>query len=99
MCLSQHPGQSHLLAVGGANDSGGSGRAKTRTTTSYIWDLREERHPLSEIVCRGSAVWEIRFHPLQPQFLYLATEEAGLMRIHSTVTSSGRLFFRLLSFL
>ncbi|CDS39445.1 Nucleoporin Nup43 [Echinococcus multilocularis] len=84
LCLSQHPGQSHLLAVGGVgNSSGGGGRGKTATTTSYIWDLREERHPLSEITCRGSVVWEIRFHPHEPQFLYLATEEAGLMRIHS----------------
>lgn len=89
LCLSQHPGQSHLLAVGGvANDSGGG---KTAMTTSYIWDLREERHPLSEITCRGSVVWEIRFHPYQPQFLYLATEEAGLMRIHSP-SPAGRLF-------
>ncbi|VDM30354.1 unnamed protein product [Hydatigera taeniaeformis] len=81
LCLSQHPGQSHLLAVGGVDITSGGG--KTTTTTNYIWDLREERHPLSEIVCRGSAVWEVRFHPHQPQFLYLATEAAGLMCIHS----------------
>ncbi|VDD76619.1 unnamed protein product [Mesocestoides corti] len=92
-CLSQHPGQSHLLAVGGMNSGHGGGH-KHATTTSYIWDLRAERHPLSEIVCRGSVVWEIGFHPHQPQFLYLATEEAGLMRIKSASSAESWSFLQ-----
>ncbi len=71
------------------NTGGGSGASVSTTTTSYIWDLRAEQHPLSEITCRGSAVWELAFHPRQPQFLYLATEEAGLVRIQSA-SSAGK---------
>lgn len=89
LCLSQHPGQSHLLAVGGVASNYGSGDQSTATTTSYIWDLREERHPLSEIACRGGTVWEISFHSHQPQYLFLATEEAGLMRIHSPASTAS----------
>ncbi|VDL59699.1 unnamed protein product [Hymenolepis diminuta] len=89
LCLSQHPGQSHLLAVGGVASNYGSGDQSTATTTSYIWDLREERHPLSEIACRGGTVWEIGFHSHQPQYLFLATEEAGLMRIHSPASTAN----------
>ncbi|KAM7541716.1 hypothetical protein Aperf_G00000001004 [Anoplocephala perfoliata] len=89
LCLSQHPGQSHLLAVGGVANASGGGQSSTPTTTSYIWDLREERHPLSEIACRGGTVREIRFHSNQPQYLFLATEEAGLMRIHSPVSTDS----------
>ncbi|VDN97566.1 unnamed protein product [Rodentolepis nana] len=88
LCLSQHPGQSHLLAVGGVANNYSSGDQSMATTTSYIWDLREERHPLSEIACRGGTVWEIGFHSHQPQYLFLATEEAGLMRIHSPTSTA-----------
>ncbi|VDL89652.1 unnamed protein product [Schistocephalus solidus] len=87
VCLSQHPGQPHLLAVGGINSHVVSN--KKSTSTCYIWDLRADQHPLSELDCPGTAVWEIKFHPTQPQQLYLATEEAGLVRVQSTSPSES----------
>ncbi|KAG5442658.1 Nucleoporin Nup43 [Clonorchis sinensis] len=71
-CLSHHPGQPHLLAVGGVEGSG---------TPAYIWDLRADQYPLTEVACQGRSVWEVGFHPRQPQHLYLATETAGLLQI------------------
>ncbi|KAF6779483.1 hypothetical protein AHF37_01063 [Paragonimus kellicotti] len=72
-CLTHHPGQPHLLTVGGV---GGTGAA-----AAYIWDLRAEQYPLSELACEGRSVWEVGFHPRQPRHLYLATEAAGLLQI------------------
>ncbi|CAH8511345.1 unnamed protein product [Dicrocoelium dendriticum] len=71
-CLSRHPGQSHLLAVGGVEGSG---------SAAYIWDIRAEQYPLSEVACAGRSVFEVGFHPRQPKHLYLATEAAGMLQI------------------
>ncbi|CAH8645818.1 unnamed protein product [Heterobilharzia americana] len=68
----QHPGQPHLLCVGGVSSSG---------APACIWDLRAEQYPLTELPCDGQSVWETAFHPRQPKYLYMATETAGLLQI------------------
>ncbi|CAH8586420.1 unnamed protein product [Schistosoma turkestanicum] len=79
LCLSQHPGQPHLLSVGGVNSS---------SAAAYIWDLRAEQYPLSEVACDGQTIWETAFHPRQPKHLYMATETAGLLQISSDESDS-----------
>ncbi|CAL8073127.1 unnamed protein product [Calicophoron daubneyi] len=71
-CLSRHPGQPHLMAVGGVDGS---------SAAAYIWDLRAQQYPLTEVGCEGKSVWEVSFHPRQPKHLFLATETAGLLRV------------------
>lgn len=72
--MGQHPGQPHLLSVGGVNSS---------SAAAYIWDLRAEQYPLTEVACDGQYIWETAFHPRQPKHLYMATETAGLLQISS----------------
>ncbi|KAK4474945.1 hypothetical protein MN116_002050 [Schistosoma mekongi] len=74
LCLGQHPGQPHILSVGGVNSS---------SAAAYIWDLRAEQYPLTEVACDGQNIWETAFHPRQPKHLYMATETAGLLQISS----------------
>ncbi|VEL35971.1 unnamed protein product [Protopolystoma xenopodis] len=115
-CLARHPGQSHLLAVGGsatdaplstsisgltdlqADSKDARGRASCQgdkdcsdggttgnsSATAYIWDLRADRYPLTELACPGRGVWEAMFHPTSPKYLCLATETAGLLGICSS---------------
>lgn len=79
-CIAHHPGQSHLLSVGGVGTSNGS--------AAYIWDLRAEKFPLTEIACDGRIIWETAFHPRQPRHIYMATESAGLLQISDDDGSS-----------
>ncbi|CAH8872809.1 unnamed protein product [Trichobilharzia szidati] len=74
LCIAQHPGQPHILCVGGFRSS---------DSAAYIWDTRAEEYPLTSIDCDGEVIWETAFHPRQPKHLYMATETAGLIRISS----------------
>ncbi|RTG89798.1 nuclear pore complex protein Nup43 [Schistosoma bovis] len=85
LCLGQHPGQPHLLSVGGVNSS---------SAAAYIWDLRAEQYPLTEVACDGQYIWETAFHPRQPKHLYMATETAGLLQISSRDESDSWVGFK-----
>nr|CAH8872946.1 unnamed protein product [Trichobilharzia regenti] len=74
LCISQHPGQPHVLCAGGFSNS---------DSAAYIWDTRAKEYPLTSISFDGEIIWETAFHPRRPKYLYVATERAGLICFRS----------------
>jgi len=62
-----HPHQNHIIAVG--SDDG---------TTSF-WDLRNLSSPLERFAQHNANVWEISFHPAQPNNLVSCSEDGDVL--------------------
>ncbi|GFT90674.1 nucleoporin Nup43 [Nephila pilipes] len=65
-CMNTHPTQSHILGTG--YDDG----------SLCIWDMRQERKPMSLLEGHSAAVTELLFHPTNPDYLYTCSLDSSV---------------------
>ncbi|XP_070189905.1 nucleoporin Nup43-like isoform X2 [Littorina saxatilis] len=83
LCVDKHPGQLHVVATG------------SQDGTLTVWDLRQNRFPMTTLDAHQSSMWEVRFHPYHAEHLFTCSEDGSLWHwdasAHaSLVASSGR---------
>ncbi|KAL8599017.1 hypothetical protein ACOMHN_006826 [Nucella lapillus] len=66
LCVDRHPGQLHIVATG------------SQDGTLTVWDLRQNRFPMTTLDAHQSSMWEVRFHPQQAQHLFTCSEDGSL---------------------
>ncbi|KAK7494805.1 hypothetical protein BaRGS_00013932 [Batillaria attramentaria] len=66
LCVDKHPGQPHVVATGGQDGS------------LTIWDLRQDRFPMTALEAHASSMWEVRFHPHHAEHLFTCSEDGSL---------------------
>jgi len=65
LSLDRHPNQPHILVTGHGDGVIG------------IWDVRQDRTPVTLIDAHESEVWQVRFHPLYPDNLFSCSEDGS----------------------
>ncbi|CAH1229096.1 NUP43 [Branchiostoma lanceolatum] len=75
-CLDKHPGQPHIVATGGQDGS------------LYMWDLRQERHPVSAMDAHAWDMWEVLFHPTHPDHLFSCSQDGSLWHWDVSMTTA-----------
>jgi len=65
LSLDKHPNQPHILVTGHGDGVIG------------IWDIRQEKAPVTLINAHESEVWQVRFHPLYPDNLFSSSEDGS----------------------
>ncbi|XP_069463823.1 nucleoporin Nup43 [Ambystoma mexicanum] len=65
-CIDRHPNQQHLVTTGGQDGM------------LSIWDLRQGGMPLSLLKAHDAEMWEVHFHPSNPNHLFTCSEDGSL---------------------
>ncbi|KAG8444465.1 hypothetical protein GDO86_009586 [Hymenochirus boettgeri] len=65
-CIDRHPNQQHVVAAGGQDGM------------LCIWDVRHERMPVSLMNAHEAEMWEVHFHPSNPDHLFTCSEDGSL---------------------
>ncbi|KAM4772509.1 nucleoporin Nup43 [Rhinophrynus dorsalis] len=66
-CVDRHPNQQHLVATGGQDGM------------LCIWDVRQGRMPMSLLNAHEAEMWEVHFHPSNPDHLFTCSEDGSLL--------------------
>lgn len=66
-CVDRHPTQPHLVAAGGEDG------------TLSMWDLRKEHLPVTLFDSHESHVWEVKFHPTNPNNLFTCSDDGSVL--------------------
>ncbi|XP_028295031.1 nucleoporin Nup43 [Gouania willdenowi] len=66
-CVDRHPNQQHVVATGGQDG------------TLCIWDVREESSPVALMEAHSAEMWEVHFHPTNPDHLFTCSEDGSLL--------------------
>ncbi|KAM9778470.1 nucleoporin Nup43 [Syngnathus typhle] len=66
-CVDTHPNQQHIVATGGQNGM------------LYVWDVRQSNTPLSLMEAHSAEMWEVHFHPMNPDHLFTCSEDGSLL--------------------
>ncbi|CAL1543576.1 unnamed protein product [Lymnaea stagnalis] len=66
LCLDKHPGQAHIVATGGEEGM------------LTIWDLRQDKFPMTLLEAHTGAMWEVKFHPYNPNHLFTCSDDGSL---------------------
>ncbi|XP_071819443.1 nucleoporin Nup43-like isoform X2 [Apostichopus japonicus] len=66
-CVDRHPVQPHLVAAGGEDG------------TLTMWDLRKEHLPVTLFDSHESHVWEVKFHPTNPNNLFTCSDDGSVL--------------------
>uniref|UniRef100_A0A2K5KKA9 Uncharacterized protein n=1 Tax=Cercocebus atys TaxID=9531 RepID=A0A2K5KKA9_CERAT len=65
-CVDRHPNQQHVVATGGQDG------------ILSIWDVRQGTMPVSLLKAREAEMWEVHFHPSNPDHLFTCSEDGSL---------------------
>ncbi|XP_049759232.1 nucleoporin Nup43 isoform X2 [Elephas maximus indicus] len=65
-CVDRHPNQQHVVATGGQDG------------TLSIWDVRLGTMPVSLLKAHEAEMWEVHFHPSNPDHLFTCSEDGSL---------------------
>ncbi|XP_045197287.2 nucleoporin Nup43-like [Mercenaria mercenaria] len=81
-CVARHPTQYHIVATG-AYDG-----------VLSVWDLRQEKFPVTPLEAHSAAIWEVKFHPNNPDHLFTCSEDGSVWHwnassVASLVTGTG----------
>lgn len=81
-CVSRHPTQHHIVATGGHDG------------VLSVWDLRQEKFPVTLLEAHSAAMWEVKFHPANPDHLFTCSEDGSVWHwdgssVSSLVTGTG----------
>ncbi|XP_052236910.1 nucleoporin Nup43-like isoform X2 [Dreissena polymorpha] len=75
-CLARHPTQQHIVATGGHDG------------VLSIWDLRQERFPVTLLEAHAAPMWEVLFHPASPDHLFTCSEDGSVWHWDSSAVTS-----------
>ncbi|XP_029449946.1 nucleoporin Nup43 [Rhinatrema bivittatum] len=65
-CVDRHPNQQHIVATGGQDGM------------LSIWDIRQGSMPVSLLEAHDAEMWEVHFHPSNPDHLFTCSEDGSL---------------------
>lgn len=65
-CIDRHPNQQHIVTTGGQDGM------------LSVWDLRQAAMPLSLLKAHDAEMWEVHFHPSNPNHLFTCSEDGSL---------------------
>ncbi|TFK07976.1 PHD finger protein 10 [Platysternon megacephalum] len=65
-CVDRHPNQQHIVATGGQDGM------------LSIWDVRQGSMPVSLLNAHEAEMWEVHFHPSNPDHLFTCSEDGSL---------------------
>ncbi|XP_062953787.1 nucleoporin Nup43 isoform X2 [Cynocephalus volans] len=65
-CVDRHPSQQHVVATGGQDGM------------LSIWDVRQGTMPVSLLKAHEAEMWEVHFHPSNPDHLFTCSEDGSL---------------------
>lgn len=77
-CVDRHPNQQHIVATGGQDGM------------LCVWDVRQGKTPFSLMEAHSAEMWEVHFHPTNPDHLFTCSEDGSLLHwetSHSDITS------------
>uniref|UniRef100_A0A2D4N4X9 Uncharacterized protein n=3 Tax=Micrurus TaxID=8634 RepID=A0A2D4N4X9_9SAUR len=65
-CVDRHPNQQHIVATG------------SQDGMLSIWDVRQGSMPVSLLNAHQAELWEVHFHPSNPDHLFTCSEDGSL---------------------
>lgn len=65
-CIDRHPTQPHIVATGGQDGA------------LSLWDMRQDRYPVTLLSARSADMWEVHFHPSHPAHLFTCSNDGSL---------------------
>ncbi|KAL7987690.1 hypothetical protein Chor_006609 [Crotalus horridus] len=65
-CVDRHPNQQHIVATG------------SQDGMLSIWDVRQGSMPVSLLNAHEAELWEVHFHPSNPDHLFTCSEDGSL---------------------
>ncbi|XP_034018541.1 LOW QUALITY PROTEIN: nucleoporin Nup43 [Thalassophryne amazonica] len=66
-CVDRHPNQQHIVATGGQDG------------VLSVWDVRQGSAPISLMETHSAEMWEVHFHPTNPDHLFTCSEDGSLL--------------------
>lgn len=66
-CVDRHPSQQHIVATGGQDGM------------LSVWDVRQGGAPFSLMEAHSAEMWEVHFHPTDPEHLFTCSEDGSLL--------------------
>ncbi|XP_067840176.1 nucleoporin Nup43 [Heptranchias perlo] len=72
-CVDRHPNQQHIVATGGQDG------------TLCIWDVRQGSMPVSLLDAHSAEMWEVHFHPSNPDHVFTCSEDGSLWQWNASV--------------
>jgi nuclear pore complex protein Nup43 len=85
LSVDKHPNQPHILVTGHGDGVIG------------IWDIRQDRAPVTLIDAHESEVWQVRFHPLYPDNLFSCSEDGSCWFWNGASMMSGATSMKVLN--
>ncbi|KAK2154683.1 hypothetical protein LSH36_260g01003 [Paralvinella palmiformis] len=65
-CIDKHPTQPHIVATGGEDG------------TLCIWDMRQDKFPVTLLSAHSADMWELKFHTTHPDNLFSCSEDGSV---------------------
>lgn len=65
-CLDKHPTQPHIVATGGQDGA------------LCIWDMRQEKFPVTQLSAHSADMWEVKFHSRAPSNIFSCSEDGSV---------------------
>ncbi|XP_030638384.1 nucleoporin Nup43 [Chanos chanos] len=81
-CVDRHPNQQHIVATGGQDGM------------LCIWDVRQGNMPFSLTEAHSAEMWEVHFHPSNPDHLFTCSEDGSLLHWESSANSDTPSFLQ-----
>ncbi|XP_027008260.1 nucleoporin Nup43 isoform X2 [Tachysurus fulvidraco] len=81
-CVGRHPNQQHIVATGGQDGM------------LCIWDVRQGNMPFSLMEAHSAEMWEVHFHPTNPDHLFTCSEDGSLLHWETSSGSDAPLFLQ-----
>ncbi|XP_018599193.1 nucleoporin Nup43 [Scleropages formosus] len=80
--VDRHPNQQHIVATGGQDGM------------LCIWDVRHGSIPFSLMEAHSAEMWEVHFHPSNPDHLFTCSEDGSLLHWESCTNSDAPSFLQ-----
>ncbi|XP_072106857.1 nucleoporin Nup43 isoform X2 [Mobula birostris] len=77
-CVDRHPNQQHIVATGGQDG------------TLCIWDVRQGNMPISVLDAHSAEMWEVHFHPSNPDHVFTCSEDGSLWHWNASIVNSEK---------
>ncbi|XP_053148200.1 nucleoporin Nup43 isoform X2 [Hemicordylus capensis] len=77
-CVDRHPSQQHIVATGGQDGM------------LSIWDVRQGTMPVFLLNAHDAELWEVHFHPSNPDHLFTCSEDGSLWHWDASTNVSER---------
>uniref|UniRef100_A0A4W3HL23 Nucleoporin 43 n=1 Tax=Callorhinchus milii TaxID=7868 RepID=A0A4W3HL23_CALMI len=75
-CVDRHPNQQHIVATGGQDGM------------LCIWDVRQGNMPVSLLEAHFTEMWEVHFHPSNPDHLFSCSEDGSVWHWNASATTT-----------